>query len=115
MNGVIRIGNKRKGGVGPRKGETVIHVDRSSPLGNRHILKNIWDDKERQSVIQLFKKDFEEDLINNGPMSHVVGRIVDRVKEGKDVILMCWCFGPPTNKSCHAEVIKEKIEQLLNE
>lgn len=106
----IRLGNKRKGSMAaPVRGETVVHIDRGNPLGNRHYLKDIYNDVERNKVIELFRIDYEKDWENSGPMSAATKEIVQKVKDGEDVVLMCWCHP----KNCHGEIIIDKIKSLL--
>lgn len=106
----IRLGNKRKGSMAaPVKGETVIHIDRGNPLGNRHYLKDVNDDVERDKVIELFRQDYKKDWLRSGPMSKATIEIAQKVKEGQDVILMCWCHP----KNCHGNEIIENVKRLL--
>jgi hypothetical protein len=112
--GKVEIGNKRKGGVKFDSSFELIDVDRNHPtLGNRHILYNHLDDEERARVIEAYRLDYNKDCENNGPMLEATKVIARKVYKGQNVALMCWCSGPPTNKPCHAEIIKGKIEEIL--
>lgn len=113
--GSIRIGNKRVGALNkPEPGEIAIDVDRNNPiLGNKYILRNHLDDRERNQVISLFRADYIEDWNKNGPMRKETERIANMAATGKKIILMCWCSGSPMNKPCHADIIKEKIDEIL--
>jgi hypothetical protein len=112
--GQIKIGSKRKGGERFDPSFELIDVDRKNPiLGNPHILQNHLDDNERAEVIEKYRVDFEQDCANNGPMLEETKKIARRVYKGQNVALQCWCYGPPLFKSCHAEIIKSKIEEIL--
>jgi hypothetical protein len=112
--GQIKIGNKRKGGISRLPGFSSVDVDRKNPiLGNKYILNDYTDDKERAEVIGKYRIDFEADCAANGPMLEETKRIARRVYKGENILLNCWCFGPPTNKPCHVEIIKSKIEEIL--
>lgn len=113
--GSIRIGNKRAGArEKPKADEIVIDADRNNPvLGNRHILKNHLDDTERHQVIEAYRKDYEADWNRAGPMRKATEELADMVREGKKVILMCWCSGAPLNKPCHADIIKDRVAELV--
>lgn len=116
MFGHIAIGNKRKGGTAFPKDYIIIDVDRKNKiLGNKYVLKNYLDDEERAQVINSYKIDYEIDWEENGPMKQESLKIARLVYKGKNVVLNCWCAGPPTFKPCHAEIIKDKIEEFLED
>lgn len=92
-------------------GQTVIKVDRSHPvLGNRHVLHNPNDPSARLAVIKAYADDLRSDKIANGPMAQAVAQIAERVKTGEKIALACWC----APLACHAELIREAIEELLH-
>jgi hypothetical protein len=112
--GQIKIISKRKGGEKADSSFVRIDVDRKNPvLGNRHVLHNHLDDSERADVINKYRVDFEKDCLNNGPMLEETKKIARRVYRGENIALACWCSGPPLFKPCHAEIIKNKIEEIL--
>jgi hypothetical protein len=112
--GSVKIGSKRKGGEKFDESFFLIDVDRKNRvLGNPHILHNHLDDNERAQVIEKYRVDFEQDCANNGHMLEETKKIARRVYKGQNIALMCWCSGPPLFKPCHAEIIKNKIEEIL--
>lgn len=114
-NAKIIIGNKRSNRPLGREFK-LIDVDRKHLiLGNKYILKNRFDDKEREDVIEKYRKDFYDDCLVFGPMYKSTLEIANMVRSGESIALMCWCHGHPTYKPCHAEIIKEKIEEMLKD
>lgn len=114
MFGEIKIGNKRKGGISSLSGFTSIDCDRKNPiLGNKYILHDYLDDQERESVINSYKIDYEEDWKIGGPMKEATLKLARRAYKGENLLLNCWCYGDPTKKPCHVELIKAKIEEIL--
>jgi hypothetical protein len=111
--GTIRLGNKRKDSPHkPKPGEVVIDIDRVNPvLGNRHILHNHRDPKERAQVIADHKVDFQKDMEKKGPMYDALQNIAKQLEEGKNIILMCWCHDRP----CHGNTYIEKIYDMIKE
>lgn len=88
--GSIRVVSKRKGGIAASVGETIIDADRSSPvLGNRHILHNHRDAKERARVITAHGHDLDIDLANHGPIDQLLDRLAERVRGG-EYIALAW-------------------------
>ena len=112
--GEIKIGNKRKGGLTQIEGFTSIEVDRANPiLGNPHILHDWRDDEERQEVLDDYLVDYDKDWEFDGPMKQETLKLARRVYKGENLLLLCWCHGKPSFKPCHAEFIKNKIEEIL--
>jgi hypothetical protein len=112
--GKIIVGNLRKGASPIPPGFTQIRVDRENPiLGNKYILHDWRDDDERYDVLFDYKGDYDDDWDKNGPMKQETLKIARRVYKGESVALMCWCAGKPTYKPCHAEFIKDRIEETL--
>lgn len=109
MGGQIRVVSKRKGGFEPTADEWVVDVDRTHPiLGNRHILHNHLDDRERDEVIGAYKDDLDRDLAKNGPMFRALLEMSARVSEGEHLALRCWC----APRKCHAELLASVIAEL---
>ncbi len=112
--GEIRVGNKRSGGISNLPDFTSIDCDRKNPiLGNPHILKNHLDDEERRQVIEKYQQDYEKDYSEYGPMYQETLKLARRAYKGENLLLNCWCSGPPTFKPCHVDLIKENIEEIL--
>ena len=90
----IRVTNQRRGAKAkPAAGELVIKVDRSHPvLGNPFKLHNPSDDDGRAAVIAGYRKKFQKDLDEKGPMYEAALEIARLVTAGRPVCLDCWCF-----------------------
>lgn len=111
MSGTVRVVSKRKGGAQPRDNETVIDVDRTHHvLGNRHVLHDYTNSKERAAVIAAYAKDFSLDTTNHGPMWLAVMALTERVRLGESLALRCWCAPRP----CHADILKDAILETLD-
>ena len=108
---LLTVVNQRKHSTArPLPGQTVIKVDRSNPvLGNRHVLHEPYHLLLRISVIQAYAEDLQADKTINGPMTRAIATIAQRVKNGENIALACWCAPLP----CHADLIKKAIEDLL--
>ena len=112
--GKIIIGNLRKGADKIPSEYLQIRVDRQCPiLGNKYELLDWRDDDMRTDVLADYRGDYDEDWGKGGPMKEETLKIARKVYKGQSVALMCWCCGKPTYKPCHAEFIKEKIEEIL--
>lgn len=104
--GTIRVVSKRKGGLMPNAGETVVDVDRShAVLGNKYILHNHNDADERNRVIALYERDFLSDLARGGPMHDAIQALASRVRQGENIALRCWC----APRRCHADLLVRMI------
>lgn len=114
MIGNIRAGNLRTlapKSVKPKLGETIIRFDRANPiLGNRHILHNPNDPIERAKVIAAYKEDLDYDLSIKGPMYIEIVKLAIRVKNGENIIGLCWCKPKP----CHADLIIKAVMDKVN-
>lgn len=85
-----------------------IYVGRPSPLGNPYI---VCVDGTREQVIQKYRKWLQIQLSNeHSKASKMINDIFNKAKTG-DVTLVCWCVP----LLCHAEVIKEVVENKLKE
>jgi hypothetical protein len=103
---MIKIKNKRtyKG-----KGE---YVGRPSPLGNPFAF--VGPDKNcnsREEAIALYEKWLDENIKIDGPVKKKFDSLVEDYNTYGELTLICWC----SPKSCHAEVIKRKIENANHE
>lgn len=104
--------------------EKVISSNRTAGavLGNPHIANN-RSMQERDRVISAFKKTFQDDLKQQGPMWQICQNIADDIiKNQQKIALSCYC----APASCHlygvipviVEMVEEKlklIEQSSNE
>jgi hypothetical protein len=112
--GQVLLGNKRKGGTKNLKDFESIDVDRENPvLGNKEILWDHRDDTERARVIEAYRVEYEADWQVDGPMKQETLKLARKAYKGQNLLLLCWCSGAPTYKSCHAELIKSRIEEIL--
>ena len=89
--------------------EILVKVDRSSVLGNPFKM-NSNTDKERIRVISEYAKHYKEKIQTSGKFFTEMYRIHQLLLDGNKVALGCWCYP----KFCHAEVIKEKLEGMLD-
>lgn len=107
----IRVTNQRRGAKAkPTAGELVIKVDRSHPvLGNPFKLHNPSDDDGRAAVIAGYRKKFQKDLDEKGPMYQAALEIARLVTAGQPVCLDCWC----APKACHGDVLAVEITRLV--
>jgi len=81
-------------------------VDRSNRvLGNKHILYVKTNLKERERVIDAYRKDLEADLASDGPMAKELKALAARVRDGERLVLSCWCKPSP----CHGDILAKKI------
>jgi len=109
MIGTIRLGNKRWGSpLKPVAGDVIINIDRPNVLGNYHPPESPLQCHVEESV-NTYRKTLNEDLINGGPVAREIDRIVQLIKQGQNVILMCWC----APKLCHGDPIVEHIKACL--
>ena len=114
--GYVRVTSIRSSAAldnGPQADETVYRVDRANPvLGNRHILFNRHDSAERRRVIAAYGVDLERDLAANGPMSREIHQIAERVRDGEQICLACWCAPSPCHADLIAAKVRERVEQM---
>lgn len=102
----IRVVSKRRGGLLPGAGETVVDIDRTNPaLGNPHILRDHRDDAERARVIAKYEADLADDLALNGPMTRAIRSLAERLRSGERIALRCWCAPRP----CHGDRLRTEI------
>jgi hypothetical protein len=87
-------------------------VDRRNPvLGNPYILKDVYNMKERNEVIDNYIEYADTNYNSRGDMYEAVLEIANMLMAGKDVSLACWC----APKRCHAEWIVGKVALILKE
>lgn len=111
----VRVVSKRKGMFQKTGNEVVVDVDRTNKvLGNPFILKNRYDDTERKDVIQKYRELIESDMAIYGPKFDAILRLTNIVISGNNLVLRCWCKELSREVPCHGDIIKEKIEEILN-
>lgn len=90
------------------------YVGRPSILGNIYSSKDSSIAKHKTNSVEESIKKYKEWLyreIDNGNDDVILELYrLANIAKTKDLILGCWCF--PFNR-CHAEVIKEVIETIL--
>lgn len=108
----IYLGNKRAGSKHKLrdKNDILVNIDRPSGsiLGNRAG----GNKPNRVDSIIAYETWFIRQMkINNSEAHREVIRIVNLIRSGKTVCLMCWCFPKP----CHGRVIMNYIISLLEQ
>ncbi len=108
--GTVRVVSKRKGGIGPRNDEAVVHVDRkmNPTLGNPHILVNHKDQAARDQCVDAYEVDFRAALKARGAVFAEVCGIAAKVNRGENVALSCWC----APERCHAGIIARTVSDM---
>lgn len=95
--------------VGKRWDKGAIDITRGTALGNPFFLKNVNDTKEREVVIEKYKKWLDDKIKNKDDnIISMLNNIVEKVKSGEAVTLGCYCHP----RMCHGDYIKELV--LLN-
>ncbi len=105
---MIRVVNLKE--YEPKDGETLVVIDRLSPLGNPFRINPV---KGRHEAIRRYERFFYRQLAHL-PVPEYFMRELDRIvrlaKEG-DVALGCWC----APKACHGSVVAKYAEQRIKE
>lgn len=83
-----------------------IYCGRGSAFGNPFVMDN---ESQRDTVCDQFKEYFDDALINNQYAIDKVNELVERVRNGEDINLGCFC----APKRCHCDYIKQVIEERL--
>lgn len=89
-------------------GETLVKVDRGTPLGNPFYMKD-QSQQERERVIKEYRVLLNKDIINKGKMYDELLKIVEMLDAGKRIALGCHCHP----LKCHSDVIKSAAQHLL--
>ena len=95
--------------------ENDFYIGRGSVLGNpyTHISDRktlaTFVVKSRDEAIESYSHYFDIMYGSNVSFTNEIDKIYERYKEGKEVYLGCFCHP----KSCHGDVIKEKLEKRL--
>ena len=96
----ITIGNRRNGDKG-------VYIGRPSPLGNPFA---VGLDGTREQVVGMYRNWFHWNSQNNPSAKKELDRLL-QLARNQDLCLVCWCHPLP----CHAQVIKEYLEDRLND
>ena len=111
MVGTIRVVNKTGGKVELREGEVLVHVDRGNPdLGNPYVLRDKKSREQRNVVCDQFERMAEHDMKHGGPIRRAVYELADRVANGEQIALMCWC----KPQRCHADWIGDRVRAIAD-
>ena len=100
----IRVIHMRKYGKKSKeisKGHEYIYCGRPSKLGNPYNMKN---EGQRNKVIQQFREDKQCQKICNELSIYVLEKGLHMLELG--------CFCAP--KACHCDVIKQRVENIVN-
>lgn len=102
---MIRIVNLRN--YKPQKGEVLIKVDRSSPVGNPYFMSG---ESQRHEVCDRYEEYFDTKIKDKDSEFMDYLRYIYKLAIQYDIALGCWCYP----KRCHAEKIKQFIEKFIN-
>lgn len=102
----IRIVNLRNHKADPMN-ETLIKIDRSSLLGNPYYMQY---EGQRDEVCDKYETYFKDKIKSDRKFIEELNTICE-IAKSRNIALGCWCYP----KRCHAETIKEYIENTLNE
>jgi len=107
--GHVRVVNLRGDGECADETETLVRVDRANPvLGNHnHHMKRRGVPKERARVIAGYELELSEDLKRQGPKYEAIIGLAERLAQGENLALGCWCS--PLN--CHADTLLPHIRE----
>lgn len=101
----IRVVSKRAGGVKPVEGETVVYIGRPSVLGNPFPMQL---ESQRAYVVACYRRWLMARYQNDAAVFAELHQLADRVKQGENLALQCWC----APCACHGDVIKAAIEWI---
>jgi hypothetical protein len=108
-HGNIRLGNKRAlSDFKPREGEVVYDIDRPNILGNPYPIESPMAIHRDESIEKYHTLLFEQMKNHNTDMFKEIAKIACWLREGKNVILMCWCHP----LACHGDVVIEAVKAL---
>jgi hypothetical protein len=91
--------------------EIKIIIDRTNPVfGNPFVLKNKNNMQERLKVIDLYEQKFYEEINkNNSVVNNEIEKIVNKIKSGENIALICHCHPLP----CHGDIISEYVKSII--
>ena len=103
----IQIRNKR---VFKQTGENVFYVGRPSVLGNPYSVKQ----HGRLKCINLYERWLthaiqEESEAVMATLQEICDAVTQAREQQSHVYLVCWC----APKACHAEIIRDVVEEML--
>ena len=84
-----------------------VYVDRRTPVGNPY---HLHDEKLRNGICNDYETYFYNQLtFDNKKFKKYLNKLIDIYKRNKKLRLFCHCYP----KRCHAETIKNFIEEIL--
>lgn len=95
--------------------ESVVYVGRDwdgwvgSVLGNKFRKRDYGIDE----CLRLYREWLREEWVKDGEVKKELLRLVEKVKNGEELVLGCWCCVRGDEK-CHGKVLKEVIEILIS-
>lgn len=69
----------------------------------------IYKCKTRDEAIEKYRQYFDTMYGHNLEFTKIIDEIYQKYKNGEEIYLGCWC----APKSCHGDIIKQKLEQRL--
>ena len=69
----------------------------------------LYECKDRDEAISKYADYFDTMYGHNIEFTKAIDEIYEKYKNGEEVFLGCWC----KPKSCHGDIIKQKLEQRL--
>jgi len=91
-----------------------VYIGRECYGFKESVLKNgfkISVDGNRDEVIEKYRRWLWDEFKKGGEVRDELERLCKKVKDGNDLVLMCWCF--PLR--CHGEIIKRCIDWMISE
>lgn len=79
----------------------------ASPLANPYTVQRYG----REGALERFKRHLWEDLKVWGPMHHELSGLVERLRRGERVRLLCWC----APRECHGDVVKAALLWMMSD
>ena len=110
MNGNIIVLHIKAWEKKPVEGYSAVQIDRQTTLGNPERMKN-KSDQERHRVIKVCRIEIDKSRRANGPMWQAIEELANRVEDGENLALLCWCAPKP----CHGDIIKNAIHYIIRE
>lgn len=109
MSTTARVVSRRKGGLMPEPGETVVDCSRDSgsPLGNPYPARY---EKDLDTCIQKFERVFWSDMARRGIMWRAVRDLAVRVASGERIAMRCWC----APKRCHLDTVCAEVNKMAD-
>ena len=71
--------------------------------------KAIYQCKDRDEAVSNYAIYFDAMYGHNIEFTKIIDEIYEKYKNGEEVYLGCWC----SPKSCHGDVIRQKLQQRL--